>query len=730
MSNILRALATRAGILDDYIDNDGQRRTTSDATRTALLAAMGFDVATEPSARAALEAFEQRETGYVLAPVHVVSERRAHQVDVRGPASWQAGARVAAEWLLEDGSSLETVGVPYRSRNGTARIRLHASPPIGYHRLRLHLDGHGTATQWRIVVPDHACTVRELIGRSRAFGFVANLYSVRSAQNWGAGDFGDLRTLVELCAAAGGDFVGLNPLHALRNRGHDISPYSPISRLFRNPLYLDIASVPELRDSPEAQAMLDSAPVREALAQLRGRDRVDYAAVARLKQAVLDLLFATFATNAQSRESGRAREFNGWVEQQGQALTDFATFLALESHFARVREGTGWPVWPLEYQDPRSSAVQQFQAEHAHEIRRHAWIQFEMDRQLGVIARLAAGRGLRIGIYDDLALGSAWNGSDAWSFPGLFVPHVSLGAPPDAYSAIGQDWALPPLHPHRLADGGYRYWRLLIRNALAHAGALRIDHVMGLFRQFWIPAGHRGDEGAYVRYPAEDLLGIIALESRRAGALIIGEDLGTVPRGLPRVLDRWGILSSRVLYFEQDRRGAFRPSRRYSRRALVTVNTHDHAPFAGYWSARDLELRRALGTLPASDYAEAVHRRGREKDALIRRLVTEGVLRAEDRRDRSKLAAAAHGFLARSPSPLLGIALDDLTAETEPVNVPGVAPEQHPSWTRRLRLSLGAIPGDAHTAGILNAVRKRARALPDQPARTRRSGRRPSGGSR
>ena len=370
--------------------------------------------------------------------------------------------------------------------------------------------------------------------------------------------------------------------------------------------------------------------------------------------------------------------------------------------------------------------MREFRGAHEYEIRKHAWMQFELDRQLGEVAERAAECGLRIGIYGDLALSSAWNGADAWAFPGVFVPGVSLGAPPDEYSAIGQDWALPPLHPRRLAEDGYRYWRLLIRSALAHAGALRIDHIMGLFRQFWIPSGRTGDEGAYVRYPAEDLLGIVALESRRARAVIIGEDLGTVPRGLPAVLARWGLLSSRVLYFERDAAGRFHASRRYSKRALVTVNTHDHAPLAGFWSGRDLELRSQLGTLPPRDHAQAAARRERDKAALLRRLRAEALLPRSGTPDLSAIATAMHRFLSRTPSPLLGIAVDDLTAETEPVNVPGVSPERHPSWTRRSRLELERIPADPHAASIIGAVRDRSRKAPAGRARTR--GGRPDSG--
>jgi 4-alpha-glucanotransferase len=599
-------------------------------------------------------------------------------------------------------------------------VRLSQAPGPGYHRLRLRLNDQLEAEQLRVVVPDTVFPVHQRVGRARVFGFVVNLYAVRSDTNWGAGDFGDLETLVDLCSHAGGDFVGLNPLHALRNQGVGISPYSPISRLFRNPLYIDVLRIPELEHSQEARELIATRAFQSVLAELRASDRVDYVAVMQQKQQVLTLLHRTFEEN-RSKASPRHREYARYRGQKGQALTDFATFLALEKKFGSSQEG--WPSWPREFHDPRSPAVQAFRSANEREVDLHCWIQFELDRQLGEAAAHAERAGLRLGLYGDLALGSSWNGSDVWAFPGLFAEGASLGAPPDDYSAVGQDWALPPIHPHRLRDDGYRYWIQLIRTAFEHAGALRIDHVMGLFRQFWIPAGLQGDAGAYVRYPSEDLLGILALESWRARACVIGEDLGTVPRGLPRILSRWGILSSRVLYFERDRQGRFRPAARYSQRALVTVNTHDHAPLAGFWNARDLHLRHALGTLPDADFNSALARREQEKVALVERLGAEGLLPPHAEPDMTSLAAATHGFLARTPAPLLGVSLDDVTGETEPVNVPGVSPEKHASWTRRLGKYLQEIPSDPHAVRILEAVsdRSRRRAEKDSTSRKVRS---------
>jgi 4-alpha-glucanotransferase len=336
----------------------------------------------------------------------------------------------------------------------------------------------------------------------------------------------------------------------------------------------------------------------------------------------------------------------------------------------------------------------------------HCYVQFELDRQLGAVAEEADGLGL--GLLGDLALGSAPDGADTWMFPELFVEGARLGAPPDDYSATGQEWGLPPIDPLRLAADGYRYWTLLLRHALQHMGALRLDHVMGLFRQFWIPRGRPAADGAYVRFPAEELLGILALESERRGAVIIGEDLGTVPPGLPARLARRGVLSTRVLYFQRGRTG-FRPAARYSPRALVTATTHDHPPLAAFWTGRDLELRHAAGALSAVELAEAQRTREGERRSLLRRLQREGHWApGRPLNDTFAVVGAVHRFLARTPAPLLGVMLDDLTGETDPVNLPGVGQDRYANWSRRSRISLDTLRESPAGIAALRAARRPA----------------------
>jgi 4-alpha-glucanotransferase len=354
-------------------------------------------------------------------------------------------------------------------------------------------------------------------------------------------------------------------------------------------------------------------------------------------------------------------------------VVDYATFLALEGHFALPQsKGPDENDWPPAYRNPDSPEVEAFRHTHYREIEFHIYVQFELDRQLAAVAAQARRAGMPLGLYHDLAIGSAADGSDAWAFGNLFVKGVEVGAPPDPYSDVGQTWGFPPVDPRRLTATRYDYWIRLLRNAMAHAGMLRIDHVMGLFRQFWVPDGAPATEGAYVQYPAEDLLGILALESRRHNTVIVGEDLGTVPPEVPPTLAQWGILSTRVMYFERDHEGRFNPSDFYSPRALVTATNHDHPPLAGFRTGRDLEIRHDLGLIRSEqELEEAREQRARACMLLQERLRAEGISFDDVEDPDEALCRAVHAFLARTPSPLVGVSLDDLAGETDPVNVPG-----------------------------------------------------------
>jgi len=701
----LDALADRLGVAAGYASVSGGQRAAADAARVAVLATMGFDASTEQAARRALAILEREAADQLIEPAHVARAtarppRVRLRVAGRGPVSWRV------ELVDERGGSAVAEGRSVPRHDGRLAVSLPTNPGPGYHSVRVELEtvaGELRGEQRLILVPSTCHTIRDALGSRRGFGMITNLYSVRSRRSWGIGDTSDLAALVEWAAGAGAVFVGLNPLHALKNRGWGVSPYSPVSRLFRNVLYLDPEAVPELAECADAQQQIASSAFRGALDRLRATARVDYEAVLALKWPVLESLYGVFAERHEAGHTDRGRAYARYCREQGPALVDFATFVALEAHFAGSSGSSNWREWPPDYRDPHGAAVRAFQSANRASIGMHCYLQFELDRQLADAARHGRQAGLAVGVYQDLAVGTDGQGSDPWAFPGLFAAGASVGAPPDDYSASGQDWGFPPVDPRALARGAYAYWIQLLRAAFAHSGALRIDHAMGLSRLFWVPRGRPASDGCYVRYPARDLLGILALESRRHRAFVIGEDLGTVPRGFASVLARWGILSSRVLYFERDPNGAFRPPSRYSSRAIVTATTHDHPPLVGYRRSRDLELRRAAGQI-ASDANLETARKERDSalTALCERLAAEGLWPADGAaRNDVEFVAAVHSLLARTPAPLIGVYLDDLAQEVDSVNLPGVGPDRYSSWTRRQRLALEQLRSDPDVKAAL-----------------------------
>jgi len=620
----LHRLARALGIEDGYESAlDGRFVETSDATRVALAAAMGFAADGEAEAERSLERFAARAQPPPLAPGR----------------------------CLDAGSKLS--------------------------------------------------------GR-RAFGVCANLYSVRSERGAGFGDLGALRELARRTAEAGGAFVGLNPLHATLPRPGRFCPYDPVSRLFLDPLYLDLARVPELERSADARRQLASPALRRRFEALRAADRLDPAAVEAARAPVLAALHATFREAPGPEPDARRDAFARYAAERGDALRDFATFLALADRFEGATGGRDWRRWPGDLRSPDSPAVARFRETHAVAVERHAWLQFELDRQLGEVSRFARDSGLALGLYTDLALGSSAGGADTWSRPDLHASGVTVGAPPDAFSRGGQDWSFPPLDPHALRADGYRHWRAILDASLRHAGALRLDHAIGLRRLFWIPTGATPAEGAYVRYPTDDLVSILAEASRRHDAVIVAEDLGTVPSGFSEGIRELGMLSSRVLLFERDADG-FRAADRYPERCLASANTHDLPPLAALEGDDDLALRRRVGQI-ADDATLAAARRERdaERSALVERLARDGFLAADAREgngpDGDALAAAVTAFLCATPSLLVGISLDDLAGEREPINLPGVSADRHPSWTRRMRAPLDAIFAGPRARAMLASI--------------------------
>lgn len=684
----LRELAADVGIVESYRATDGAWVETSDAARVALLAAMGIAADTEAGARAAWERRRRRRSWLAAARIDRIGAARTREVPL--PPAVEPGARL--EWEIEiadeSGGRRHLAGV-VAAGSGRRALRVPASEEAGVYRVDVRWQtarASGCGQQLWIVAPRGAVAPQEKLGDARRFGVWANLYSVRD----GRSEIGDLTTLSRVCrwaAEQGAAFVGVNPLNAIRGRGDEVSPYSPTSRLHRSELYLDVDAVPEMEHSAAARALAGAVDVHAPL--------LDYATIGRRKLAVLRLLHACFRSRHESEATRRGEAYRAFVERGGEELRGFALFRALDDHFGTAQGGTrGWRSWPAAYRDPDGPAVRRFAAEHAEVIDFHRFVQFEIDRQLAACARRS---GLALGLVQDLPIGALPSGCEEWLQRDLFCRGASVGAPPDAFFAGGQDWGLSPIDPTAPLDRRLAYWQRLLRAAFAHAGALRVDHIMGLVRQYWVPKGASPAEGAYVRMPAEALFAVLAMESRRAAAVVIGEDLGTVPDEVPKLMRRWGVLSTKVLYFERTKAGSFRAPAAYPRGCLLSANTHDLATLAGFESGRDLELHHAAGVLDDAQRADQVAER---RAAVV-------ALRRQARVPRGRaLVPGVYAFLGRSRARLLSVALDDLAGEVDPVNLPGVPISRYPSWQRRMGRTLREIARRTEVQATLAALRR------------------------
>ncbi len=570
-----------------------------------------------------------------------------------------------------------------------------------------------------IVAPAMCYAPATLSGGRRVWGAAAQLYTLRSARNWGIGDFSDLALLIGQWSDKGAGVVGVNPLHALfAHNPRRASPYSPSSRLFLNTLYLDVEAIADFAECDDAKAVVGSDAFQRTLRRLRDAELVDYAAVADAKARVLSLLYAHFRRAQLATGGPRAQAFHGFCTEKGESLRRHALFEALQEHFfAQDASIWGAPVWPEAYRDPDAEAVRRFAHEHAERIGYFEYLQWQADAQLAGVARKTAALGLGVGLYVDLAVSIDRAGAEAWSNQDVYAVSASVGAPPDEFNMRGQNWGLPPLVPERLREAAYAPFIATLRANMRHAGALRIDHVLGLNRLFWIPEGADPADGAYVHYPIADLLGILALESQRQRCLVIGEDLGTVPDDLRGALAAAAVLSYRVLLFERDPAGDFKPPAEYPKQAIVTASTHDLPTLAGWWEARDIVLRAELGLFPEEETrAEQSALRAQDRTRLLRALEREGLLPDGVTTDPASapamtppLAHAIQVFLARTPAQILVVQLEDVAGVREQVNMPATV-DTHPNWRRKLPLALERLSADTRFTRLAAAlVRLRGR---------------------
>lgn len=670
MAPSLIELAGRFGISTAYEDWRARRVDVPASTLIAVLAALGVDAADEAARDAALVAHERAHWSRALPPTIVgrAGTPTTFWVHV-------THGQPAEVWLqLEDGTvrggikQVDNFTPPFDlggHQIGEASFVLPDDLPLGYHRV--HLRSGGNEADAAVIVTPPWLGVPDRLGARRSWGLAAQLYSVRSRQSWGVGDLTDLVDLAVWSASLhGAAYLLVNPLHAAGPTSPmEPSPYLPTSRRFVNPLYLRVEAIPEYAQLPR----------RGRVRRLRGGvqkhaaslDSIDRDSAWAAKREALELVFAV------PRTAGRDLAFAAYCAREGAALDNFAAWCALAEKY-----GADWHQWPDSMRHPSAAGVANFVKKHSAAVDFHRWLQWQLDEQLAAAQTQAVSAGMSLGIVHDLAVGVHPDGADAWALQDSLALGVSAGAPPDEFNQLGQDWSQPPWRPDRLDEQEYQPFRDLIRSVLRHAGGVRIDHIIGLFRLWWIPRGQPPTEGTYVRYDHEAMIGIVALEAYRALALVVGEDLGTVEPWVRDYLRARGVLGTSILWFELDRDGSGGPlpADRWREYCLSSVTTHDLPPTAGYLANEHVRLRDSLGLLtrPVEQELAAAER---EQAAWMAELRRVGLL--PENADEEQTVLALHQYLGRTPSRLLGLALTDAVGDKRTQNQPGTT-DEYPNW--------------------------------------------------
>ncbi|MGY5955057.1 4-alpha-glucanotransferase [Kosakonia sp. BK9b] len=684
----LEQAALAAGISPDYINAHGKPQSITVSTKQRLLAAMHPATAVEAAP---------------VPPVRVFTRGKKKTLPVSGKGEF------AWHLTLENGKQYQG------KAHGGEDLALPTGLPLGYHTLTLEQK----TQRWQcgvIIAPARCYEPPALLDGKKLWGACVQLYTLRSEDNWGIGDFGDLKKMLGEVASRGGAFIGLNPIHALYPANPEsASPYSPSSRRWLNIIYIDVNALADFRESEEAQAWWAMPTTQQSLRAARDAEWVDYATVTALKLAALRLAWKRFRERADDDEQAMA--FRTFVQQEGESLYWQAAFDAL--HAQQVQEDAlrwGWPVWPEGFQSTCSPQVSAFCQQHADEVNFYLWLQWLAYTQFAECWAVCQHHAMPIGLYRDLAVGVAEGGAETWCDRELYCLKASVGAPPDILGPLGQNWGLPPMDPHVMRARAYAPFIDLLRANMKNCGALRIDHVMSMLRLWWIPYGETADHGAYVQYPVDDLLAILALESQRHQCMVIGEDLGTVPVEIVGKLRSSGVYSYKVLYFENDAQNMFRAPQTYPLQSMAVATTHDLPTLRGYWESGDLTLGKTLGLYPDEVILRGLYQdRERAKQGLLEALHRSGCLpkRAGHTAARMPMTAVLNRgmqrYIADSNSALLGLQPEDWLDMPGPVNVPGTS-YQYKNWRRKLAVSLEKMFADEKVNRLIKDLDRRRKA--------------------
>lgn len=737
------------GIADSFVDNWGRKRRASFAAVKTVVDSLQIcsDHLTESDTTsvAVVRSGEKITFSWVLD-----ASRSAELLNDLEQDRHSTGCRVG--WIVETESGRQLSGTAnmessqeqgQREQIATCSIALPEVLETGYHHLQIVTSDarakggafdsdSAICTISLIVVPDKAWNPYEA-EETPTPGVSLQLYALRSNSNWGVGDFGDLEIFCTQAAAKGVHAVGLNPLHTLFTAHPERrSPYSPSSREFLNPIYIDVMRVACAQCCIGFANLMNSTQFSKQLADVRQATTIDYALVTSLKlQALFEVFLFAYAGNLATEnaqltvgdsEREAVRLFDDFWQNASSVLIRHAEFQAFDEYFTTERQCSSWQEWPAAYQDPTSESCTRLARQLAERVRFYVFLQWVAERQLEQVAGHCSALGMKHGLYLDLAVGVDFRAGDVWANQGLYAGGVHVGAPPDELGPLGQDWQLTPYNPRALRHSAYASVVDMLRANMRFAGILRLDHVMGMLRQYWcvpdqsekpeVQVAEESVNGCYVDFPFDDLMGVIALESHRNQCVIVGEDLGTVPKGFRQNLKALGILGYRVLYFERTENGEFLPPAEYSKQTLATASTHDLPTLAGYFLSRDISVRDELGHYSDIQAAEAERL---ERTATINQLLdcvknffATQLLNEQDIKEIDDLVEQLsaehpspdsiksfveliHRLIASAGSQIIMFQLDDLMLQPNMVNLPGTV-NAYPNWQNRLPVSLDEVP--------------------------------------
>ncbi len=712
----MRALADHFGLASSYADGVGVERTLSSEALVSILTAMGVPV---DAIEQGLEPSHERSWRQLVEDVVVITEgTRRPSLLISIPLGPHRLEEVRISWTLTDekkkklsfsyyGKDCQIIDQKRLDHVTYVRVLLPLQVflDLGYYDLSLSvkIDKESVAGNTFIIVAPRQCYLPR--SPSQSFGVSIQLYNLHSTQNWGIGDFRDLRGLLrwarkDLRAST----IGVSPLHDTTVGVH--SPYSPSSRLFFNSLYLDLEAIPEFRSTPAIQRQFQSKRFQKTLQGLRLSRLVQYDQVRSLKMEMLERLFGAFQRQHVRPQTTRFRTFRRYCVTQQEYLEPYCLFQVLSEQFGT----SAWRQWPMAYHHPQSNDVQSCLQSRQDRICFFQYVQWQCEQQLAGLDRIAKRLNLPYKLYHDLPVGVHPDGVDAWIFQDELAAGVTLGAPPDNINLQGQNWGLMTPVPWRMRSAGYRFFIETIRRNMQYAGMIRIDHALGLFRLFIIPEGQMGEAGTYVKTRVDEILAIVALESVRNQVMVIGEDLGAVTPEIRARLAKAGILSYRLMPFEKTPTGKFRTPKRYPKQAMVSFDTHDLPTLKGYWAGRDIETKTQANLYQTKQQIEQEWEvRMQDRLAFLRALVNEKLLPKQvlsqiPSQAPDSFIYGAYAYLARTPCRVLMITLEDLLGEFEAPNLPGASEDAYPSWQLRLRQSLQSFRHDSRISLMVESI--------------------------